>query len=122
MLEKEFNTKIYYNEYAYLQLKESVLKKYRQEMMYGTEGIEDEVQRNAKIKENQTKIANWLSSEVSENKDFKYVLYGLDADLIFLALSTNSDKIYLLREANQMNNNDSSEALNYVSIKIMKAL
>jgi 5'-3' exonuclease len=47
-------------------------------------------------------------------------LYGLDADLIFLALSTNSNKIYLLREANQMNNKESSESLNYVSIKIMK--
>ena len=34
-----------------------------------------------------------------------YVLYGLDADLIFLALSSYniSSPIYLLREANQIN-------------------
>jgi len=70
--------------------------------------------------EGEHKLLQFIRQNQKENKDFKYVLYGLDADLIFLALSTNSDKIYLLREANQMNNNDSSEALNYVSIKIMK--
>jgi 5'-3' exonuclease len=48
------------------------------------------------------------------------VIYGLDADLIFLALSTESDKIYLLREANEINKNESKEVLNYVSIKIMR--
>ena len=52
--------------------------------------------------------------------DYSYVIYGLDADLIFLALSTNSDKIYLLREANELNKKESHEVLNYVSIKIMK--
>jgi hypothetical protein len=70
--------------------------------------------------EGEHKLLQFIRENQKEQKDFKYVLYGLDADLIFLALSTNSDKIYLLREANQMNNNDSSEALNYVSIKIMK--
>ena len=70
--------------------------------------------------EGEHKLLQFIRDNQKDNKDFKYVLYGLDADLIFLALSTNSDKIYLLREANQMNNKESSEALNYVSIKIMK--
>jgi 5'-3' exonuclease len=54
------------------------------------------------------------------NSNNKYVIYGLDADLIFLALTTNSDKIYLLREANEINNQESKDILNYVSIKIMR--
>lgn len=52
--------------------------------------------------------------------NMSYSIYGLDADLIFLALSTQSDKIYLLREANEINKNDSKEVLNYVSISIMR--
>ncbi|NDC31479.1 MAG: hypothetical protein EBZ58_11185 [Bacteroidetes bacterium] len=40
--------------------------------------------------------------------------------MIFLALSTNSDDIFLLREANKIDKKESSEKLNYVSIKIMK--
>jgi 5'-3' exonuclease len=56
----------------------------------------------------------------SKLNDMSYVVYGLDADLIFLALSTESNKIYLLREANEINKNESKEVLNYVSIKIMK--
>jgi 5'-3' exonuclease len=56
----------------------------------------------------------------NDNKDLKYVLYGLDADLIFLALSTNNDNIFLLREANQINKNENPDTLNMVSIKIMK--
>ena len=70
--------------------------------------------------EGEHKLLQFIRENQKEKKDFKYVLYGLDADLIFLALSTNSNKIYLLREANQMNNNDFSEALNYISIRIMK--
>ena len=70
--------------------------------------------------EGEHKLLQFIRENQKEEKDFKYVLYGLDADLIFLALSTNSNKIYLLREANQMNNNDFSEALNYISIRIMK--
>ena len=35
------------------------------------------------------------------NINYSYSIYGLDADLIFLALSTESNSIYLLREANE---------------------
>ena len=70
--------------------------------------------------EGEHKLLQFIRNNQKEDKHFSYVLYGLDADLIFLALSTNSDNIFLLREANQMNKNESSEKLNYVSIKVMK--
>jgi 5'-3' exonuclease len=70
--------------------------------------------------EGEHKLLQFIRNNQKENKNFSYVLYGLDADLIFLALSTNNDNIYLLREANQMNKNEPAEKLNYVSIKIMK--
>lgn len=70
--------------------------------------------------EGEHKLLQFIRKNQKENKNFSYVLYGLDADLIFLALSTNSDDIYLLREANQMNKNEPSDILNFVSIKTMK--
>lgn len=70
--------------------------------------------------EGEHKLLQFIRTNQNNNKDLSYVIYGLDADLIFLALSTNSDKIYLLREANEINNKESREILNYVSIKIMK--
>ena len=58
---------------------------------------------------------------IRENKtDFSYIIYGLDADLIFLALSTKSDKIYLLREASEIDKNETKEVLHHISIKIMR--
>ena len=55
----------------------------------------------------------------SLKKDLSYVIYGLDADLIFLALATNTDDIYLLRESTQIKKTD-DESLSYVSISIMR--
>ena len=49
-------------------------------------------------------------------------MYGLDADLIFLCLSTNCQNMFLLREANEMEKNVSKDVLNYVSIDIMKEI
>jgi len=59
---------------------------------------------------------------IKQNKKLNnsYVTYGLDADLIFLMLVTKSDKIYLLREAQQFESKASKDQLNFVSIKIMK--
>jgi len=56
---------------------------------------------------------------------FTYSIYGLDADLIFLALSTGLDSIYLMREGkilkdNTLDKGDIVEGFNYLSIKIMK--
>jgi 5'-3' exonuclease len=70
--------------------------------------------------EGEHKLLQFIRTNQRENKDFSYVVYGLDADLIFLSLATESDKIFLLREANEINRNESKEVLNYVSIRIMK--
>jgi 5'-3' exonuclease len=58
-----------------------------------------------------------LLQYIRNNSYNSHVIYGLDADLIFLALSTQLDNIYLLREEN-----DKSIAtqLNYVDIKLLK--
>jgi 5'-3' exonuclease len=44
-------------------------------------------------------------------ENYKYLTYGLDADLIFLMLSVQSDNIYLMRES------DEDDKYNFVSIK-----
>ena len=53
---------------------------------------------------------------------YNYSIYGLDADLIFLALSTGLDSIYLMREGKILRDDtkDAVEGFNYVSIQIMK--
>jgi 5'-3' exonuclease len=70
--------------------------------------------------EGEHKLLQFIRENQRNKEEYKYVLYGLDADLIFLALSTKSDYIYLLREANQINKNENKGVLNYVSIKIMR--
>jgi 5'-3' exonuclease len=68
--------------------------------------------------EGEHKLLQFIRNNNEKNKT--YLIYGLDADLIFLALSTELDNIYLLREKNQIISNDNSTVLNYVSIDIMK--
>lgn len=72
--------------------------------------------------EGEHKLLQFIRANILKNINMNYVLYGLDADLIFLALSSYniSSPIYLLREANQINNKKPEDELNYVSIKIMK--
>ena len=70
--------------------------------------------------EGEHKLLQFIRTNQQKNIDLSYIIYGLDADLIFLALSTKSDKIYLLREANEINKNESKEVLNHISIKIMR--
>ena len=56
------------------------------------------------------------------NNNYKYAIYGLDADLIFLALSTFKENIYLLREEQELNSEGDKtdqERLNFVSIDIL---
>lgn len=69
-----------------------------------------------------------ILQHIKTNKDDSIVIYGLDADLLFLALASNKDNLYLLREETFLNNShdvkkevtdivsDVSEKLNYVSI------
>jgi 5'-3' exonuclease len=71
--------------------------------------------------EGEHKLLQFIRSNQLNNNNYSYVIYGLDADLIFLALSTNCNKIYLLRESNEIDNG-SDDILTYVSINIMKEL
>jgi len=55
------------------------------------------------------------------NNNYNYVIYGLDADLIFLSLASNKDNIHLLREAQEIGGEKTNEViLNYVSIDVLK--
>jgi len=54
------------------------------------------------------------------NNNETIVIYGLDADLIFLALASNKNNIYLLRESSHINNNEYDDDLTYVSIDQMR--
>jgi 5'-3' exonuclease len=70
--------------------------------------------------EGEHKLLQFIRQNQKKKVDYSYVFYGLDADLIFLSLSTEKDNIYLLREATEINKKVSTEILNYVSIKIMR--
>lgn len=56
---------------------------------------------------------------IKENKKFSYVIYGLDADLLFLAMAAQTDKIYLLRESVHLRR-ETFGSLSLVSIDVMK--
>jgi 5'-3' exonuclease len=70
--------------------------------------------------EGEHKILQYIKNNTNEKS---YVVYGLDADLIFLMLTlstTGFENIYLMREAQQMEGKEKSNAINFVSISIMK--
>jgi 5'-3' exoribonuclease 4 len=69
--------------------------------------------------EGEHKLLQYIRNNKDDNR--KYVIYGLDADLIFLALSTQRNNIYLLRERQDINLiKDDIVLFNYVDIDIMK--
>jgi len=68
--------------------------------------------------EGEHKLLQYIRNK-EENNDIS-LLYGLDADLIFLALSTQKKDIFLLRESDQINNQNKSNGFNFISIDIMK--
>ena len=55
----------------------------------------------------------------NNDNDYNYLIYGLDADLVFLSLSTNKKNIHLLRESQEFNKN-STEKLTYMSVDKLK--
>ena len=61
-----------------------------------------------------------ILQDIKLNKNNKIkIIYGLDADLIFLALASNQNNLYLMRESDQLNinnNNNNNRSFNYVSI------
>ena len=66
--------------------------------------------------EGEHKILQYIKNN-DNNKN--RIIYGLDADLIYLALASMKDNIYLLREKSHFNDNSSHE-FNLVNIDIMK--
>lgn len=55
---------------------------------------------------------------IRKNRKYQYMVYGLDADLIFLSLAVNHNNIYLLREAVHLRNNEDKFVL--VDIDMLK--
>ena len=70
--------------------------------------------------EGEHKILQHIRKKPPKNLD-NMMIYGLDADLIFLALSTSVPNIYLLRESMDMGGGNATDnVLNYTSIDMMK--
>ena len=61
--------------------------------------------------EGEHKLLQFIRDNQSNNINYRYMMYGLDADLIFLCLSTNIDDMYLLRESNQINKRDTGYSI-----------
>jgi 5'-3' exonuclease len=59
--------------------------------------------------EGEHKIIQHIKKEFnSNNHNYNNVIYGLDADLIFLSLSSGIPNLYLLRESSEFNSNNSN--------------
>ena len=61
-----------------------------------------------------------ILQDVKKRCDCTCVIYGLDADLIFLSLSSGKDNLYLLREKVNFGSNNDDDELCYVSIDNVK--
>ncbi len=70
--------------------------------------------------EGEHKLLQFIRNNKNNSLYYNYMVYGLDADLIFLMLATQLDTIYLMREDNQMENSKGNERMNFVSIRTMK--
>jgi 5'-3' exonuclease len=68
--------------------------------------------------EGEHKILQYIRS--NDENNIKRIIYGLDADLLYLALSTKRENIYLLREITEFQNLKSIEKFCFVSIDILK--
>lgn len=78
------------------------------------------------VGEGEHKILQHIKKNKNLNKNI--IIYGLDADLFFLAMASQINNIYLLREASQFTNDDDNnnstitEVLRYISIDMIKNL
>jgi len=90
-----------------------IKKKYKIEVIYSSYHTPGEGEH---------KILQDIKKRSKLNKDNIYAIYGLDADLIFLALASKKSNIYLVREETHFGKNRNNatdgieESLNYVSI------
>lgn len=70
------------------------------------------------VGEGEHKILQYIRSNLLINKT--RIIYGLDADLLYLALASQASNIYLLREVSEFQNMKSDDLFCYVSIDVMK--
>ena len=70
--------------------------------------------------EGEHKLLQFIRNNHNNNKNFSYITYGLDADLIFLMLATGIKDTFLLREAYNLDKNSNSDELRFVSMNIMR--
>lgn len=68
--------------------------------------------------EGEHKILNFIRERGRDNLGGNYLVYGLDADLIYLSMASQRGDIYLLRENNKMGGD--SSILNVIDIESMK--
>jgi len=72
--------------------------------------------------EGEHKILQYIRSNPPKESDIS-VIYGLDADLLFLSLATHNKNIYLIRESNELGKEAETSiegSFNYVSIDILR--
>lgn len=69
--------------------------------------------------EGEHKILQYIRSNITDN--VARVIYGLDADLLYLSLASQAQRIYLLREITEFQNIKSSDAFCFVSIDLMRS-
>jgi len=69
--------------------------------------------------EGEHKLLNYIKNNINDT----HLIYGLDADLFFLALSSGVSNIYLLRESTEINKyENNNEIFKFINIDIMKEL
>ena len=64
--------------------------------------------------EGEHKLLQFIRDNKYNGNIYKYVLYGLDADLIFLSLASGNPDIFLLREAKEMDKKSSIPETNLI--------
>jgi 5'-3' exonuclease len=69
--------------------------------------------------EGEHKILQHIRANISS--DVSRIVYGLDADLLYLSLASQAQRIYLLREITEFQNIKSSDAFCFVSIDLMRS-
>lgn len=55
-----------------------------------------------------------------KNEDKVRIIYGLDADLLYLSMASEAEKLFLLREVSEFQNIQSDDGFCYVNIDLMK--
>ena len=71
--------------------------------------------------EGEHKILQHLKSTPISNKDHATIIYGLDADLIFLSMASQIPNIYLLRESSQFKRDEEEENDNSIEQELCYA-